>query len=241
MICHCELFSFGCPDRKEGRNGCPGAKRATLATLPANPKYRGGRGGGQGASALLVMKSSLDCGIGDVLISSHHRHPFGTSRQPGRSPSPPMRRRWGSECRCPPCVLPLRNLQEQANPITSGFPGFQPLQHPDGGQNTRLTKRALEITPGIEPLYGSRDENLRLLEGWAQSADRPSVGCNSCNGRRRRSGANGTGIRRLRRAAKDRCDAAEWGASCVVEAGGCRSEVDPEGSGRGGQTRVPRA
>jgi len=27
-----------------------------------------------------------------------------------------------------------------------------------------LTKKALEITPGIEPLYGSRDENLRLLE-----------------------------------------------------------------------------
>jgi phosphate starvation-inducible PhoH-like protein len=27
-----------------------------------------------------------------------------------------------------------------------------------------LTKKAIEITPGIEPLYGSRDENLRLLE-----------------------------------------------------------------------------
>ncbi len=27
-----------------------------------------------------------------------------------------------------------------------------------------MAKRALEITPGIEPLYGSRDENLRLLE-----------------------------------------------------------------------------
>jgi phosphate starvation-inducible PhoH-like protein len=27
-----------------------------------------------------------------------------------------------------------------------------------------LNKRALDITPGIEPLYGTRDENLRLLE-----------------------------------------------------------------------------
>ena len=27
-----------------------------------------------------------------------------------------------------------------------------------------MTKQALEITPGIEPLYGNRDENLRLLE-----------------------------------------------------------------------------
>jgi phosphate starvation-inducible PhoH-like protein len=27
-----------------------------------------------------------------------------------------------------------------------------------------LKKRALDITPGIEPLYGTRDENLRLLE-----------------------------------------------------------------------------
>jgi phosphate starvation-inducible PhoH-like protein len=27
-----------------------------------------------------------------------------------------------------------------------------------------LSQRALEITPGIEPLYGTRDENLRLLE-----------------------------------------------------------------------------
>ncbi len=27
-----------------------------------------------------------------------------------------------------------------------------------------MTKKALEITPGIEPLYGTRDENLRLLE-----------------------------------------------------------------------------
>jgi phosphate starvation-inducible PhoH-like protein len=27
-----------------------------------------------------------------------------------------------------------------------------------------LIKKALEITPGIEPLYGTRDENLRLLE-----------------------------------------------------------------------------
>ncbi len=27
-----------------------------------------------------------------------------------------------------------------------------------------MIKKALEITPGIEPLYGSRDENLRLLE-----------------------------------------------------------------------------
>jgi phosphate starvation-inducible PhoH-like protein len=27
-----------------------------------------------------------------------------------------------------------------------------------------LIKKALEITPGIEPLYGNRDENLRLLE-----------------------------------------------------------------------------
>ena len=27
-----------------------------------------------------------------------------------------------------------------------------------------MSKKALEITPGIEPLYGTRDENLRLLE-----------------------------------------------------------------------------
>ena len=27
-----------------------------------------------------------------------------------------------------------------------------------------MIKQALEITPGIEPLYGPRDENLRLLE-----------------------------------------------------------------------------
>jgi phosphate starvation-inducible PhoH-like protein len=27
-----------------------------------------------------------------------------------------------------------------------------------------LNKISLEITPGIEPLYGTRDENLRLLE-----------------------------------------------------------------------------
>ena len=27
-----------------------------------------------------------------------------------------------------------------------------------------MTKKAIEITPGIEPLYGTRDENLRLLE-----------------------------------------------------------------------------
>ena len=27
-----------------------------------------------------------------------------------------------------------------------------------------MTKKTLEITPGIEPLYGTRDENLRLLE-----------------------------------------------------------------------------
>jgi phosphate starvation-inducible PhoH-like protein len=27
-----------------------------------------------------------------------------------------------------------------------------------------LIKKSLEITPGIEPLYGTRDENLRLME-----------------------------------------------------------------------------
>ena len=27
-----------------------------------------------------------------------------------------------------------------------------------------MIKKSIEITPGIEPLYGSRDENLRLLE-----------------------------------------------------------------------------
>jgi len=27
-----------------------------------------------------------------------------------------------------------------------------------------LIKKTLEITPGIEPLYGTHDENLRLLE-----------------------------------------------------------------------------
>ncbi len=31
-----------------------------------------------------------------------------------------------------------------------------------------MIKKALEITPGIEPLYGSRDENLRLLEDGLQ-------------------------------------------------------------------------
>jgi len=31
-----------------------------------------------------------------------------------------------------------------------------------------LTKKAIEITPGIEPLYGTRDENLRLLEDGLQ-------------------------------------------------------------------------
>ena len=25
-------------------------------------------------------------------------------------------------------------------------------------------KKALQLTPGIEPLYGTRDENLRLME-----------------------------------------------------------------------------
>src|SRR5579862_7982418 len=28
----------------------------------------------------------------------------------------------------------------------------------------RLMKKALEITPNLEPLFGTRDENLRLLE-----------------------------------------------------------------------------
>ena len=27
-----------------------------------------------------------------------------------------------------------------------------------------MIKKSLEITPGIEPLYGTRDENLRLME-----------------------------------------------------------------------------
>ena len=27
-----------------------------------------------------------------------------------------------------------------------------------------MIKKSLEITPGIEPLYGTHDENLRLLE-----------------------------------------------------------------------------
>ncbi|WP_089409443.1 PhoH family protein [Granulicella rosea] len=31
-----------------------------------------------------------------------------------------------------------------------------------------MMKKALEITPGIEPLYGTRDENLRLLEDGLQ-------------------------------------------------------------------------
>ena len=31
-----------------------------------------------------------------------------------------------------------------------------------------MIKKAIEITPGIEPLYGSRDENLRLLEDGMQ-------------------------------------------------------------------------
>jgi len=31
-----------------------------------------------------------------------------------------------------------------------------------------LIKKTLEITPGIEPLYGTRDENLRLLEDGLQ-------------------------------------------------------------------------
>jgi len=31
-----------------------------------------------------------------------------------------------------------------------------------------LIKKTLEITPGIEPLYGTRDENLRLMEDGLQ-------------------------------------------------------------------------
>jgi phosphate starvation-inducible PhoH-like protein len=31
-----------------------------------------------------------------------------------------------------------------------------------------LIKKSLEITPGIEPLYGTRDENLRLMEDGLQ-------------------------------------------------------------------------
>ena len=27
-----------------------------------------------------------------------------------------------------------------------------------------MVKKALQLTPGIEPLYGTRDENLRLME-----------------------------------------------------------------------------
>ena len=34
----------------------------------------------------------------------------------------------------------------------------------DGGQVLTLVKKSLHLTPGIEPLYGTRDENLRLLE-----------------------------------------------------------------------------
>ena len=31
-----------------------------------------------------------------------------------------------------------------------------------------MIKKSLEITPGIEPLYGTRDENLRLMEDGLQ-------------------------------------------------------------------------
>ena len=31
-----------------------------------------------------------------------------------------------------------------------------------------MVKKSLEITPGIEPLYGTRDENLRLMEDGLQ-------------------------------------------------------------------------
>ena len=31
-----------------------------------------------------------------------------------------------------------------------------------------MIKKSLEITPGIEPLYGTRDENLRLMEEGLQ-------------------------------------------------------------------------
>jgi phosphate starvation-inducible PhoH-like protein len=35
-----------------------------------------------------------------------------------------------------------------------------------------LVKKSLHLTPGIEPLYGTRDENLRLMEdGWAVQID----------------------------------------------------------------------
>jgi phosphate starvation-inducible PhoH-like protein len=35
-----------------------------------------------------------------------------------------------------------------------------------------LVKKSLQLTPGIEPLYGTRDENLRLMEdGWGVQID----------------------------------------------------------------------
>jgi phosphate starvation-inducible PhoH-like protein len=51
---------------------------------------------------------------------------------------------------------------------------------PDGGQ-VPLDKKSLEITPGIEPLYGTRDENLRLLEDGLRSRS-ISIGCDPGDG-----------------------------------------------------------
>ena len=34
---------------------------------------------------------------------------------------------------------------------------------------------ALEITPNLEPLFGTRDENLRLMEDSLGVQDRPSI------------------------------------------------------------------
>jgi hypothetical protein len=71
--------------------------------------------------------------------------------------------------------LPPRNLHDpyESNPYLRStaegleFPAPNP-HHPDGGQIPALVKKAIAITPGIEPLYGTRDENLHLLEAGMQ-------------------------------------------------------------------------
>jgi phosphate starvation-inducible protein PhoH len=60
-------------------------------------------------------------------------------------------------------IPPSATSRQQVSPIQRGLPGFQPCSTLTEVR-PRLIKKAIEITPGIEPLYGTRDENLRLLE-----------------------------------------------------------------------------
>jgi phosphate starvation-inducible PhoH-like protein len=61
-------------------------------------------------------------------------------------------------------LLPVSaTSRQQVSPIHRGLPSFQP-GYTLTEVRPRLIKKAIEITPGIEPLYGTRDENLRLLE-----------------------------------------------------------------------------